>query len=358
MRGILVTKLRYIGDVLLATPALRLLRRSFPDAHITMLVNKGTEDILRHNPHVDRVLTSEWEQNAGVPIGRILRRERDLLKSLRAHRYDASVDIYSGERAAILSFLSGVRRRIAFEPRQNVGKWLVTEPVAEPPNLHIIDWGLLLLKERLGLDGGDRTLELPTGADDDRHAAKWLDAHDLTGREFVALHGGARYAHRRWAPEKWAQLSDAIRSEFGLDVVIVGSRMELDAARRISAMATHPVLTSAGDTTVLQAAALLRRARVLVGVESSPMHIASAVGTPVVALFSAAGRPAVWGPWGTENVVLQKPLPVGTAVHDQKEADLENLTGNIHVKDVTDAVGQILARPRHERPTSRIASSG
>ena len=350
IQGILLSKLRYIGDVLLATPALRVLRTSFPDAHITMMVNKGTEDLLRHNPHPNRVVAIDRAKIKNAGFMRGIREQWKLVKELREHRYDVSVDIYSGERAAILSFLSGAPLRIGLKPERGRSGLLINKQICRPEHAHIVEWGLHLLKEGLGLQATDTALELPTGADDDRYASEWLNSHGLHGNDFVAFHAGARYEHRRWAAQKWADLGDVIQNEFGLKVVFVGTSGEVEAIRQINALAKTPLLSCAGETTVLQAAALLRNARAMVGVESAPMHVAAAVGTPVIALFSAAAQPAIWGPWGPGHVVIQKPLPPDFDVRGRKEAEIENLTGDISVADVANVLGQMLRRNEPARP--------
>lgn len=342
MKGILLSKLRYIGDVLLATPTLRVLRTAFPDAHITMLVNKGTEDLLRHNPHPDRVLTIDRAKIKNAGILRGISDQWRLVKDLRQHRYDVSVDIYSGERASILSFLSGAALRIGLKPERGCSGLLINKQICRPENAHIVEWGLHLLKEGLGLETSDTALELPTGADDEKFASDWLNSHGLRGNDFVAFHPGARYEHRRWAPQKWADLGDVIQKDFGLKVVIVGTAGEMETIRQIRALAATPILSCAGESTLLQTAALLRNARAMVGLESAPMHVAAAVGTPVVALFSAAAQPTIWGPWGPGHVVIQKPLPTNFALQGRKEADIENLTGDINVKDVTNVLDPML----------------
>ncbi len=344
MRSFLLTKLRYIGDVLLTTPAIRLLRKSYPDAHITMVVNKGTEDVLRHNPHLNRVLTIDRAKIKNAPLTQVLRHEWNCLKEMRKVRYDVSVDFFSGERAAYLSALCGVPLRIGFQGKRRFGRLLYNKKVRRPDRAHMVQWCLLLLKEGLGLETTDTALELHTAAPDEQYALDWLGRHGLAEREFVALHTGARYARGGWSARNWAQLCDAIQTELGLRAMIVGAASEIAAIREIGSLAKTPVLSAAGQTTVLQLAALLKRAQAFVGVDSGPMHIATAIGTPVVSLFSAASDPSMWGPWGNRDVVIQARLPMGATFRGRTQPNLGNMDREISVREVARAVDQMLQR--------------
>ena len=150
----LLFKLRHIGDVLLTTPSIRLLRRSFPRAHITMVVNKGTEDVLCYNPHLNEVLTVD--RATGVAG------QWRLLRALRRRRYAASVDFASGDRAAWLAFLSGVPRRIALWSPEGARRMLNNKPLQVPASpFHIVELYLSFVERGLALHTEDRALELP-----------------------------------------------------------------------------------------------------------------------------------------------------------------------------------------------------
>ena len=146
INSILLFKLRYIGDVLMTTPAVRLLRQSYPDAHITMVVNKGTEDVIRHNPNIDRILTIDRDSVKKAPVYKRLYYNLQFLRKLRGMRYDISIDFASGDRATFLSLLSGVPYRIGFSSREGWRRQTV-HPTCQGPqrreerdaHLHIHD---------------------------------------------------------------------------------------------------------------------------------------------------------------------------------------------------------------------------
>lgn len=291
----LLFKLRHIGDVLLTTPAIRLLKRSYPKCHITMVVNKGTEDVLRYNPHLDRLLTVE--RSAGF-VG-----QWRLLRTLRERCYDVSVDFASGDRAAWLGFLAGAPLRIAQWSSEGVRRFLNNTQLHVPnPPFHIVEMYLSFVERSLGVKADDRSLELPVGAEDEKAAAALLRQRGLDG-PFIALHvGGRSNARYRWPRERWMEFAQAVKRTRGLTPMFVGGADCLDDVNWIVAQAGSEAVSLVGQTSVLELAAVLKRASAFVGIASGPMHIAAAAGARVVALFVDEYE---WQPWGHGHVVLR-----------------------------------------------------
>ncbi|MBM3862110.1 MAG: glycosyltransferase family 9 protein [Verrucomicrobia bacterium] len=281
MNNILLFKLRYIGDVLLTTPAIRLLRNTFPNADITMVVNKGTEDILRHNPHLNRVLTVD-RANGTWP----------LIRALRERRYDLSVDFFSGDRAAWLSLFSGAPERIGLVSNAGFRRFIYNRQVPWVPG-HAVHLYLFPVEHFLGLKVTDTSLELHVGADDDQFAHRY-------GSGFVAIHMGARYPVNCWPRENWLELVNRLAAP----VMFVGAQKEATDAKWILQQTKTPAVSLAGQTTILQLAALLKRAALFIGHDSGPMHIATAMGTKVIALFGPQSDVPSWRPWGEGHTVL------------------------------------------------------
>lgn len=316
----LLFKLRHIGDVLLTTPAIRLLKRSYPKCHITMVVNKGTEDVLRYNPHLDRLLTVE--RSAGF-VG-----QWPLLRALRERRYDVSVDFASGDRAAWLSFLAGVPRRIALFSPEGVRRFLNNGQIQAPAvAYHIVEMYLHFVEQGLAVKADDRSLELPVAAEDERRAETLLRQHGLSD-PFIALHVGARSnALYRWPRERWMEFSQAVKQTHRLAPVFVGGSDCLDDVNWIVSQPGSQAVSLVGQTSVLELAAVLKRASGFVGIASGPMHMAAAVGVRVVALFVDE---FAWQPWGQGHIVLR--------------LGRENLTRPAEVAEAVEAVGNLLCR--------------
>lgn len=308
IQRILVVKLRYIGDVLLSTPVFRGLREAFPRASLTALVNAGTEDVLRHHPDVDEVLlvrrgkggTESWSRSWADPL-RLLRR-------LRERRFGLALDLTDGDRAAFLTWASGARVRVGFNREKRFrGRAYHRVVPAWSGRRHAVEADLEALRV-LGLPVRPvaPSLNLPPEAE---AAAENLLAHKQVSRDrdLVLLHPGARWWFKAWPVERFAALADRIEEELEAWVLIAGGLDDVTTAEAIRWRMRRPAVSVAGETSVLQLAAVLKRCRLFVTNDNGPMHIAAAVGTPVVAMFGPTD-PAEWGPWGEGHVILYKGL--------------------------------------------------
>jgi predicted lipopolysaccharide heptosyltransferase III len=303
---VLVVKLRYIGDVLLSTPVFRGLREAFPRARLTALVNAGTEEVLLHHPDVDEVLLVHRGEAEAESWGRSWADQLRLLRRLRKRRFDLALDLTDGDRAAFLTWASGARLRVGFnrEGRLRGRAYHRVVPLL-PGRRHAVEADLEALRA-LGLPVRPvaPSLSLPPEAE---AAAEDLLAHKRVSRDrdLVLLHAGARWWFKAWPVDRFAALADRIEEELEARVLIAGGPDDVTAAEAVRWQMRRPAISVAGETSVLQLAALLKRCRLFVTNDNGPMHVAAAVGTPVVALFGPTD-PAEWGPWGDGHVVLYK----------------------------------------------------
>lgn len=305
INSILLFKLRYIGDVLMTTPAVRLLRKSYPNAHITMVVNKGTEDVIRYNPHINTILTIDRDTVKGASLYKRLSHNLSFLRKMRETHYDVSIDFASGDRATFLSLLCGVPYRVGFSSREGWRRILLNRTVDIPGRVHTVKRNLIVLEEALGLKTDDTAMELYTDKSDDDRISQWLQKHDLEDKKIVVINPGGRYWFKRWQTGKWASLIDLIHGKPGVQVVITGARNELDDVSTLMSGLKTKAYSIAGQTTVLELASLLKRAVLYIGNDSGPMHIAAALGTPVIALHGPTD-PMDWGPWGEGHIAISK----------------------------------------------------
>lgn len=350
VKSILLFKLRYVGDVLMTTPAIRLLRQAYPEARITMVVNKGTEDVLRHNPHLNQVLTIDRELIEKASFHRRLSYEWSILKMLRKGNYDLSVDFDSGERGAYLALLSGINTRIGFHYQKGLRRMIFHHQVRRKGSLHTVEQNLMLVERTLCLIRKDDQMELYTGPEEERNMALWLRRHRLSGKDLVIIHPGARFWFKRWPARKWASLLDILQGELGLSVVITGSGREMEDVRTILSRMKTPAYSIAGQTTVLELAALIKKATLFIGNDSGPMHIAAAMGTPVIALFGPT-EPALWKPWGKGHVVISKQVPCSPCKYTNCDMGRENCMEQITVEEALHAICQYIERPMPQRET-------
>lgn len=310
MRNILVIKLRYIGDVLLTAPVFRSLKAAFPAAKLTAAVNRGTEEMLKRNPDVDEVLVVEKGPLAA---------QRRFLSDLRRRRFDRVIDLTDGDRSALLSWFSGAAVRIGFNDEHRWRGLLYSSVVkSHPHEVHRIDRNLAALRA-LGIQPKASAPVLSLSPEDEQAAERLLrkfgiEAQTAGSPRLVMLHPGARYWFKAWPAERFAELADRLTAAFDCRILIGGDCHDREVAEAIrkAAHATPTIL--AGEATLLEYAAILKRCALFVGNDSGAMHIATAVGTPVVALFGPS-NPLEWGPRGGPMEVLYKGLDCRICFH-------------------------------------------
>jgi predicted lipopolysaccharide heptosyltransferase III len=331
----LIIKLRYIGDVLLATPTVRAIKTARPDVRVTMLVNRGTEDVLSGNPDMDEIVILDKES---------LAEQWQLIAGLRRRRFDTVIDLTDGDRAAFLSWISGAPVRIGFNDEHRWRGRCYTQVVQPAPGVrHRIDRDLEALKP-LSIQAGSKDLQLWLMPEEANSADQLLDQLGVQrSQSIVILQPGARYWFKAWPSERFAELADRLTSQYGCQVLIGGSRQESDLAEQIRQMAKSRPIIMAGRTTIKQFAAIAKKSALFVGNDSGAMHIASAVGTPVVALFGPSS-PVEWGPRGGATEVIYKGLDCRTCFHPICHRGEQNCMKLIAVDEVMSASGRLMGR--------------
>ena len=340
---LLIIRRRYIGDLVLLGPLLRNLRLHWPAGAITVLVDEGYADILALTPDVDRVL-----QIPRRPPGR-LRREIALLRDLRSARFTHVFDLDTNDRTAFLTRLTGAPFRASFAPDQH--RWrrglaYTHLPVVTPAEYYaesIIDHYLRLLP-LAGVSVATRECHLEPRPEDLQRAAALLP--DRRGPRLL-LHPGSRSRYRIWPLDRFARVADRLQTEAGAQVLLIGGPAEQALVEGIRASARTPLVVLPPSVDLCTFAACVRQVDLLLCHDSGPMHIAAAVGTPVVALFGSQSQ-IVWAPPGAGHRVLQAPLPC-TGCLWPRECDPTNGYRNYCVRrigedEVFSAMGAILGR--------------
>lgn len=297
---VLVIKLRHIGDVLLTVPSIRAVKEGLTDVSVAALVNSGTEDMLTLNPLVDEVITFDRS------IKGRLSGEMHFIKELRKKGFDMSLDLTGGDRPALIGLLSGARYRLGYTPGNKgfMGKKLLYTHLAERPphGTHAVlrDMGL---PRAFGFDTRDLRVDLYTSLEDDATVNSLLSAHGVgPNTPFVHVHPTSRWLFKCWTDEGMARVLDDLQAGGHKVVLTTGpdNKEALKAASIIGHMKTNPVDLS-GRLSLKQLASLAKLSALFFGVDTAPMHIAAAVGTPVVAIFGPSGV-FDWGPWDNNAV--------------------------------------------------------
>jgi heptosyltransferase-3 len=298
---ILVIKLRHIGDVLLTVPVFRALRKNFPDARISALVNSGTEDVLSGHPCVDEIMVFDRKIKNKVTIGRYAD-ELSFLKTIRGKRFDMAVDLTSGDRAALISFLSGAKYRLAYDPGAKGfrGKRLLySHRAARDSGKHMVFQNIEVIRQ-FGIAADDLSVDFFVPEVARRTAFTVLSENNIHEKDrIVHIHPTSRWLFKCWKDEFMAEIIQRLL-DMDMAVVVTSSaeQQEIEKTGKILSMVgkSPRLIDLRGKTSIKEVAAVAEQADLFFGVDSAPMHIAAAVGTPVVALFGPSGA-FNWGPW-------------------------------------------------------------
>lgn len=301
VRRVLVTKLRHHGDVLLASPVFAALKAHAPHLEIDALVYRETLPMLDNHPAISRqfAIDREWKREGPFSY---LRHESRLLGALGARKYDLLVHLTEHPRGAWLRRLLGIRYAVAPARRDPPLIWrkAFTHFYALPRSTprHTVELNLDALR-RIGVhpDDNAKRLVLVPGAVAEERIDEVLKTHGLERGAFIQLHPGSRWQFKCWPADRVAELANRLLQE-GERLVLTGAPdpREQSMVQAIQERIAAPVVNLAGALSLPELAALTGRAKAFVGVDSAPMHIAAAMGTPAVALFGPSGEIA-WGPW-------------------------------------------------------------
>ena len=308
VKRVLVVKLRHHGDVLLTTPVFSTLKKNIKGVQIDALVYADTRQMLEEHPAVSKVFSIDraWKS---LPILTRTDAELRLLLELRGRAYDLLVHLTDHPRGAWLARLLGSSYSVApsYGHRSAFWRHSFTHLFSLPKNArrHMVEWHLDSLR-RIGIwpNADEKSLVLVPGIEGEAEATQCIEAHGIKRGGFVHLHPASRWSFKCWTEEKNAELADRLAMN-GQQVVLTAApdERELQCLERILARSKTKPINLGGKLSLKGLAALTAQAKLFIGVDSAPMHIASAMGTPVIAIFGPSGE-LEWGPWSPVAKVI------------------------------------------------------
>ncbi len=301
LRRVLVTKLRHHGDVLLTSPVFQTLKNHGPHLEIDALIYRDTLPMLTLHPAISKIFAvdREWKQQS---LPSQLRNEWRLIRDLRARKYDLIVHLTEHPRGVWVKRFAGIRYGVARElgARLRPGWNCFTHLYPHESNnrRHTVELHLDALR-RIGLEPrkDEMRLVLLAGSDAENSVDVKLTEAGLATKSFIHIHPTSRWFFKTWPAENVAGLINRLAHK-GHRIVITSApdQKEMGMVASILASVSSAVTDFSGQLSLKELAALSARARLFVGVDSAPMHIAAAMRTPVVALFGPSGE-VEWTPW-------------------------------------------------------------
>ena len=338
-KNILIVKLSAIGDVIHALPVAHALKKCYPNARITWVVEKPAYDLLTNNPDIDEIII--FDKPKFKSLSGILRHAPAFIGLLRQRKFDLALDLQGLFKSSIISFLSGADTRLVYENTREGSQLLSRRISGECANGHVVDRYLDVVRAL------DCQVEKPvfTVHITPEEAAVTSRIATQVGlnldRPYVVLALGANWPNKIWPFEHFATLSDRLYKEKIIPVMIGGPGDKV-MANQLSALTDIMPIDLTGQTTLKQLAFIIKGARAFVGGDTGPMHLAVAMGTPTVALMGPTDIIRN-GPYGAEHIALVTPRDCVGCWERNCPQQLDCLA-EIEPSDVYKAVKQLLDR--------------
>jgi predicted lipopolysaccharide heptosyltransferase III len=333
--NILFIQLKRIGDLILTTPAIAAAREKFPDAQITLVISVECKALAPAITGVDKLLVMP---RGAAGLGAMV--------AIACNKFDYCIDFTRNDRSALLVFLSRAKKRIVsfrIKVRSKFRTRLYNQFVEHRMrDMHTIDYHLALLQP-LGISNALRAVQLLLPKSAREAADELLESHNAR-KQFVIFHPGSTRAEKFWNAQRWAEVINYAGNKHDIDLVLTGGTSKLEQVHisDIKSKVRHQVVDFSAKTDLLTLAALISRARLVITVDSAPMHLAAATRTPQVILFGPT-NPFHWRPLESAALILQgdSATPVTNFVPKQ----VRLATNQISTEAVIDAMETLLSAP-------------
>ncbi len=306
MKRILLTRMKFIGDIVLTTPIIRSVRNAFPDAFIAYLGEKHAVSLLEHHPDLDEIIPFDFSRPTLIEQPRIA-------FHIRRKRFDLAIDLFGNPRSALLTLLSGAATRVGPERRGRGSLYTIQVRDDGKPKTAIEFHNQYL--RAVGIQPVVSAPRIYLTDDEKREARiylQWLDREHapLDFRQpIIGIHPGATWPAKRWLPDRFGELADLLTAKLGAQILVTCGPNDNEA---VATMLNH----STANVKVLRALPLRQLAAVLsycsayITNDNGTMHIAAAVGTPTIGIFGP-GEENIWFPYSSSDghVALRKDVP-------------------------------------------------
>lgn len=302
---ILIRAVNWVGDAVMTTPAIGLIRQHFPQAEITLLANQMVGEIFSRHEWVDRVITFDRKGRHKGILGRFR-----LSQELREESFDLAIILPNSFDSALVPWLAGIPARLGKSSDGRgfmlTGRYL---PAKETAVIHEVGYYLDLVRH-FGISGKIEKPSLFTTPEEDSNTSGKLAAHGIAADDFlIGINPGAAYGSaKRWYPERFAEVARRLAAEWSARIIIFGGPSETEIATDIENRLTGDGVNLAGKTSVRELMALIKRCNFLVTNDSGPMHIAAAFGVPLAAIFGSTDH-ATTSPYTDKAVIIRKNVP-------------------------------------------------
>jgi heptosyltransferase-2 len=339
IRKVLIRSVNWIGDAVMTTPAISVIREHFPHAEITILANAMVSQLFLHHPGIDAIITFDRQGKHHGVAGRLR-----LAAELRKHNFDLAIILPNSFDSALVPWLARIPERIG---KCSDGRTLLLngrfEAAKETAPCHEVEYYLNLM-QHFGITGSRTPLHLSVSPEEEQRAAELLSRQGIQPGDFViGINPGASYGSaKRWYPERFAQVARRLAAEWSAKVVIFGGPGETAIASDIEKSLDGTALNVAGKTSVRELMAQIKRCNFFVTNDSGPMHIAAAFAVPLVAIFGSTDHTGT-SPYNSSSVVVRNDVDCAPCKLRECPTDHRCMT-SVTEEAVVDAALKLLDR--------------
>ena len=343
--NILIIKLSAIGDVVHSLPFLEVLRDRFPSSRIDWVVEEDAGGIVEGHPDINQLIIfhrKSWlkrfsDKGEYIKVGKEV---ANLLKELKKRKYDIVVDVQGLFKSGILTFLARGKRKIALTGGREGSFIFVHERVAIPdPDMHALD-RYLCIARYLGATNFVWNGQIPIYDKDKRYVNNLLGEIG-NNNTLVAVNPIAKWASKLWELNRFASLADKIKEKLGAEVIFTGSGNDKKAIDNILSVMKTEALNLSGKTSLKELAYLYQRCAIVISTDTGPMHVASAMGSPVVIALFGPTSPLKTGPYGAKHRVIK--AGIGCSPCFKKRCDDMSCMEKITVDMIFDTVKEVIS---------------
>lgn len=350
-RKILILRLSAVGDVIRTLPAVKILKEHYPSAHVAWVVEEPSEALLKSQPEVDEVILfprKRWTEGIKSPrrVGRTIMEAWRFVLSLRKQQFDVVLDFHGILKSGLLSFFSGSAKRIGFDRRSTrEGNFLFSNVKVKLPEKRInrFERNFSLLRG-MGLEAKDVRPTLCISSEDQTYVRSFFSGLPTPiNRPLIVIHPGTspKTAYKRWMPDRYATLADRLVRELRASVIFTWGPEELEWVEGIRNEMLEKSILGPQTESLTQLGEVFRRCDLYIGGDTGPMHVASFMGLPVVAIYGPTD-PVVNEPSGKHRQVRKE---VGCNPCRKRACKELSCLKAVTVDDVLEATKEILSSP-------------
>lgn len=300
---ILISRMKFIGDVVLTTPIIRSVRKACPEATIVYMGEKNAVSLLEHNPNLDEIIPYDFSRPTIFEQPRVA-------FELRRHKFDLAIDLFGNPRSALLTYLTRARVRVGPD-RAARGRLYTIRVNDDGRTKTAIDFHNQFIRA-VGIEPTSTKTEIFLTDDEKREARiylRWLDHEnrplDLT-KPIIGIHPGASWPAKKWMPERFGELADMITAKLGVQIIMPAGPGDGETIKTVMKHSFSNI-KMLSNLPLRQLAAIITHCSLFIANDAGPMHIAAALGIPTIGLFGP-GEENIWFPYSQQDghIALRK----------------------------------------------------